>query len=338
MRRCRGPALLPHNSLSLLPCLVSSLLLPCIFKPLLLRPPPPVLSLMFSPLVFRAVCSTKPEICTSVKFKIVPTFSELSIKATGSIITGKTCSSSFQAFPPSCRCPPADVEPPGVDQEAGRTSRANVVARGAQEEIRTTPAPPSLPPSSHVTLAQNLRGGDVVADINRGGIRDPANVLVQPGKDAVRSVLIAIGIDEACRLRPKSVYDGVTFKDKFDKEYDREEEVLPTCLLCSPPLPPLLSLLPLPVLSLFFPSPSSSFSLLLLLPPPLFPVLLSCSHASTDTLALAPRGIRRQASCRPLPELEKMRGQSKTGGAQGTGGGSERGRRGGGGGFRQRVR
>ena len=69
------------------------------------------------------------------------------------------------------------------------------------------------------------RVGDVVADINRGGsIRDPANVLVQAGKDAVRSVLIAVGIDEACRLRPRAVYDGVTFKDKFDKEYQRDDD------------------------------------------------------------------------------------------------------------------
>ena len=36
--------------------------------------------------------------------------------------------------------------------------------------------------------------------------------VAQAGKDAVRSVLIAIGIDEACRLRPRAVYDGVTFK------------------------------------------------------------------------------------------------------------------------------
>uniref|UniRef100_A0A7S0E576 Cyclic nucleotide-binding domain-containing protein n=1 Tax=Hanusia phi TaxID=3032 RepID=A0A7S0E576_9CRYP len=137
----------------------------------------------------RAICSTKPEICTSVKFKIVPTFSELSIKATGSIITGKTCSSSFQ------------VSIRKQEENHDRTS--------SHEEKKRS----------------NQRGGDVVADINRGGIKDPANVLVQPGKDAVRSVLIAIGIDEACRLRPKSVYDGVTFKDKFDKEYDREEEL-----------------------------------------------------------------------------------------------------------------
>jgi len=44
------------------------------------------------------------------------------------------------------------------------------------------------------------------------------------GKDAVRSVLMAVGIDEACRLRPRAVYEGVTFKDKFDKEYQREDE------------------------------------------------------------------------------------------------------------------
>ena len=64
-----------------------------------------------------------------------------------------------------------------------------------------------------------------MADINRGGsIRDPASVLVQAGKDAVRSVLIAVGIDEACRLRPRAVYDGAPFKDKFEKEYQREDD------------------------------------------------------------------------------------------------------------------
>jgi len=49
----------------------------------------------------RAACSTNPEISTNVRFKIVPTFSELSVKACGSIISGKTCSSSFQVLPSS---------------------------------------------------------------------------------------------------------------------------------------------------------------------------------------------------------------------------------------------
>jgi|LauGreSuBDMM15SN_2_FD.fasta_scaffold2183967_1 hypothetical protein len=38
------------------------------------------------------------------------------------------------------------------------------------------------------------------------------HIHTQAGKDAVRSVLIAIGIDEACRLRPRAVFDGVPFK------------------------------------------------------------------------------------------------------------------------------
>ena len=46
----------------------------------------------------RAACTSKPEISTGVRFKVVPTFSELTIKACGSIIAGKTCSSSFQVF------------------------------------------------------------------------------------------------------------------------------------------------------------------------------------------------------------------------------------------------
>ena len=44
----------------------------------------------------RAACTSKPEISTGVRFKVVPTFSELTIKACGSIIAGKACSSSFQ--------------------------------------------------------------------------------------------------------------------------------------------------------------------------------------------------------------------------------------------------
>jgi len=135
----------------------------------------------------RAACTTKPEISTGVRFKIVPTFSELTVRACGSIISGKTSSSSFQV---------SERRPDSDDTK-----------------------------DNHARRRGGSRSGDVVADINRGGsVRDPANVLVQAGKDAVRSVLIAIGIDEACRLRPRAVYDGVTFKDKFDKEYQREEE------------------------------------------------------------------------------------------------------------------
>ncbi len=43
-------------------------------------------------------------------------------------------------------------------------------------------------------------------------IRTRTHIHTQAGKDAVRSVLIAIGIDEACRLRPRAVFDGVPFK------------------------------------------------------------------------------------------------------------------------------
>lgn len=133
----------------------------------------------------RAGSTSKPEISVGVRFKIVPTFSELSIKATGSIITGKTCSSSFQVYRKS-------TEPSG-DENATRKRNAS-------------------------------RSEEVIADINRGGLKDSATVNVQAGRDAVRSVLLAIGINEACRLRPRAIYDGVTFKDKFDRDYEREDQ------------------------------------------------------------------------------------------------------------------
>lgn len=34
--------------------------------------------------------------------------------------------------------------------------------------------------------------------------------VLQIGKDAVRVLLLALSINEACRLRPRSIYDGVT--------------------------------------------------------------------------------------------------------------------------------
>lgn len=119
------------------------------------------------------------------------------------------------------------------------------------------------------------RREEVVADIIRGGLKEPAMVNVQAGKDAVRcvsspsatmprgcsarrevysarreeqrgwrlmwagstrrraklrggrggrSILLAVGINEACRLRPRAIYTGVTFKDKFDRDYEREDE------------------------------------------------------------------------------------------------------------------
>jgi len=133
----------------------------------------------------RAGSTSKPEISVGVRFKIVPTFSELSIKATGSIITGKTCSSSFQVYRKS-------TEAGGEDAAA----RRRAVARSEQ----------------------------VMADISRGGLKEPTTVNVQAGKDAVRSLLLAIGINEACRLRPRAIYDNITFKDKFDRDYEREGE------------------------------------------------------------------------------------------------------------------
>ena len=133
----------------------------------------------------RAACSSKPEVSTGVRFKIIPTFSELSVRMTGCTISGKSCQSSFQV---TIKKPDA-----GHDASGGK---------GAGRRV-----------------------GEVAADIQRGGMREPTLVLVQPGKDAVRSLLVALSINEACRLRPRSMYDGVTFRDKFDKEYEREEGV-----------------------------------------------------------------------------------------------------------------
>ena len=114
----------------------------------------------------RAACTVKPEISTGVRFKIVPTFSELSIKACGSIISGKTCSASFQV---SERRPEAE--------ESREAAGAKLHRRACSSRV-----------------------GDVVSDINRGGgARDPANVLVQAGKDAVRSVLIGALISVCTR-------------------------------------------------------------------------------------------------------------------------------------------
>jgi len=130
----------------------------------------------------RAACASKPELSVGVRFKIVTTFAELSIRPAGSIISGKTCSSSFQVY----------------------------VRKPEHEHSHKKPV---------------VRHGDLAADINRGGIKDAAIVNVHPGKDAVRSILLAIGINEACRLRPKAMYEGVTFKDKFDRDYEREDGI-----------------------------------------------------------------------------------------------------------------
>ena len=87
----------------------------------------------------RAACKAKPEISTAVRFKIVPTFSELSIKACGTIISGKTCSSSFQV---------AERRP---DMDESKDANGSRRARGSSSRVGDVVALP-LPLPSRMSL------------------------------------------------------------------------------------------------------------------------------------------------------------------------------------------
>jgi hypothetical protein len=113
--------------------------------------------------------------------QVVPTFQEIVVRTSGSMITGKSCSISHQVLERM-----SDTAQP----QGGKSGHQ------AHKELK------------------------MVADITRVSNGQHSSVILYPGKDAARSLLLVVGINEASRLRPKAVHDGAAPRDKFDRDYE----------------------------------------------------------------------------------------------------------------------
>jgi hypothetical protein len=117
----------------------------------------------------------------STRIQVVPTFQEIVVRTSGSMIAGKSCSISHQVL----------------------------------ERVSDTAQPQGGKSGHHAQKELQM-----VADITRVSNGQHSSVILYPGKDAVRSLLLVVGINEASRLRPKAVHDGAAPRDKFDRDYE----------------------------------------------------------------------------------------------------------------------
>lgn len=117
----------------------------------------------------------------STRIQVVPTFQEIVVRTSGSMIAGKSCSISHQVL----------------------------------ERVSDTAQPQGGKSGHHANKELQM-----VADITRVSNGQHSSVILYPGKDAVRSLLLVVGINEASRLRPKAVHDGAAQRDKFDRDYE----------------------------------------------------------------------------------------------------------------------